>query len=106
MYVLVLFRAGARSHELEAHAEAHNEFVTSLVRSNAVVLGGDFSEPIGDAHAAYLLRCDSFEVARETIAGDPFFAHDVLEPQLIEWRLVGVNPDAVEPSDVLTPRDV
>jgi uncharacterized protein YciI len=106
MYVLVLFREGPRAHELEAHAEAHNEFVTSLVRRNLVLLGGDFSEPIAGAHAAYLLRCDSFEAARETIAEDPFFADDVLEPKLVEWRLVGVNPDAVDPADLLTPRDV
>jgi uncharacterized protein YciI len=106
VYVLVLFREGASQGQLEAHAGAHRDFVTSLVRRNVVVLGGDFAEPISDAHAAYLLHCESIAAAHETIAEDPFFAHGVLEPRLVEWRLVGVNPDAVDPSDLLTPRDV
>jgi uncharacterized protein YciI len=106
VYVLVLFREGPRLDELDAHAATHNDFVTSLIRRNLVVLGGNFSERVGDAHAAYLLHCRSPAAALELIADDPFFAHGVLEPQLIEWRLVGVNPDAVEPTDIVTPRDV
>jgi uncharacterized protein YciI len=106
MYVLVLFREGARASEHDAYATAHRDFVTSLIRRNLVLLGGDFATQVGEFHAAYLIRCSSLEEARGVIAEDPFFSEDVLEPLLTEWKLVGVNPDAVDPGLVVTPRDV
>ena len=105
-YALVLFRAGERVADAPKHAAAHADFVTSLVRRNLVLLGGDFSEPVGDVHAAYVLRCSSVDEARALVRDDPVFANDVFEPVAVEWLLVGINPDAVDASAVVTPRDV
>ena len=105
-YVLVLFRQGRRYAERDAHAAGHEAFVTSLVRRNLVVLGGDFGDVVGDVHAAYLVRSQSADAARTVVADDPFFVHEVFDPVAVEWNLVGVNTDAVDAADVLTPHDV
>ena len=105
-YVLVLFRAGARIADADRHARAHEDFVASLIRRNLVLLGGAFSEPLTDLHAGYLLRCASVEEARALVREDAFFAQDVFEPLAVEWRLLGINTDAVDTSAILTPRDV
>ena len=105
-YVLVLFRESSRYGERGAYADAHADFVTSLIRRNLVLLGGDFGETVESFHAAYLIRSESVAAARLLVADDPFFANGVFEPDVVEWQLVGVNPEAVAADDVVTPRDV
>jgi uncharacterized protein YciI len=105
-YVLVCFREGPNVDQHDAYAEAHNDFVTSLIRRNAVLLGGSFATPLADLDAAYVLRCASLDEARELVAGDPFFRENVFQPELVEWKLVGINPDAIDPSAILRPADV
>ena len=105
-YVLVLFREGPNLGRREKHAEAHADFVTSLIRRNLVLLGGDFRERVDGAQAAYLVRCGSFAEAQELVADDPYFSEGVFRPALVEWDLVGINPDAIDAGAIVTPRDV
>ena len=105
-YVLVILRGGGNVEDDRLHAPAHEEFITSLIRQNVVLLGGAFAEPVGDAYAAYLLRCRGIEEAREVVAADPFVAHDVVRPECVVWELVGINTDAIDASAVVRPQDV
>jgi uncharacterized protein YciI len=104
MYVLVLFREGPRFDKREVDTDAHEAFVTSLIRRNLVLLGGDFGEAVAGVHAAYVLRCASVDEALAIAGEDPAFAAGVFDPHAVEWNLVGVNTDAVD--QALTRRDV
>jgi uncharacterized protein YciI len=104
-YVLVILRAGANASEERVHARAHERFISSLIEQNLVLLGGSLVVPLGDAYAAYVLRCHDVEEARQIAAEDPFAVHDVVRPECVEWELVGINPDAIDPSVVVRPDD-
>jgi uncharacterized protein YciI len=97
VYVLVFFRAGSRLHDRRQHAAEHEEFVTMLIEHNHVLLGGDFVPPVSDLHAAYVLRCASVAAALEIAARDPIFSSGAYEPHAVEWDLVGINLEAIEP---------
>ena len=105
-YVLVILRGGENDADDELHASAHRQFISSLIRRNLVLLGGALAEPLGDVYAAYVVRCSGAEEARALVADDPFVIHDVVRPECVEWELVGINPDAVEASAVVRPKDV
>ena len=105
-YVLVILRAGGNADDAQAHATAHERFIDSLLERNLVLLGGGFAEPVGDADAAYLLRCSGVEEARRIAAADPYIAHDVVHAECIVWELVGINPEAIDAAAVLRPEDV
>ena len=106
MYVLVILRSGANVDDDRVHAEAHEDFITSLIRSNVILLGGGFAEPLGGAYAAYVLRCGDVGEAHAIAARDPFVTNDVLRPQCVEWSLVGINTDAIDAKAVVRPGDV
>lgn len=106
MYVLVLLMAGDRLEDEPLHAAQHERFIDSLIERNLVLLGGGFAQPIGDSVAAYLLRCESFEAARTLVESDPYVAYRVLRPELTEWELVGINPEAIDATAVLRAEDV
>jgi uncharacterized protein YciI len=105
-YVLVILRRGGHADDEPAHAQAHEDFIDSLIRRNLVLLGGGFAEPTNDAEGAYLLRCSGIEEAREIVATDPYVVHGVVRPECVVWELVGINPDAIDESAVLRPEDV
>jgi uncharacterized protein YciI len=105
-YVLVILRGGANADDDPLHAPAHNDFISSLIKRNLVLLGGAFAEPVDDAYAAYLLRCSGTEEARRIAADDPFVLHDVVRPECVEWELIGINPDAIDSAAVVRPEDV
>ena len=105
-YVLVILRGGPRVDDEHAHAPAHRAFIDSMIRRNIVLLGGAFASPIEDAYAAYLLRCSGTDEAAEITAEDPFVVHEVVRPEFVEWELVGINPEAIDESAVVRPRDV
>jgi uncharacterized protein YciI len=97
-------RAGDRLAEEQLHAADHKKFIDSLIDRNVVLLGGGFAEPIdGDAHAAYVLRCNGLDEARRIAESDPFVANSVLQAELTEWQLVGINPEAIDPAAVVLP---
>jgi uncharacterized protein YciI len=100
-YFLVALRDGPANADEPRHADAHVEFIDSLIERRLVFLGGDLSEPIDGIGGAYLLRCDSLEEARAIATDDPYTVHGVCEPEVVEWRLVGIDPTLIDPS--LTP---
>jgi uncharacterized protein YciI len=105
-YVLVILREGEQAEAEAAHAAAHREFISSLIRRNLVLLGGAFAKPVGDAYVAYLLHCGGLEEARAITAEDPFVRHGVLRPDYVEWDLVGINPEAIAADAVVRPADI
>lgn len=104
MYYLVLLRpGGAQSHpELD---DQHEAFIDGLIRRNEILLGGNLL-PREGLSAAYLLACDSRERAEEVVRLDPYVQEGVFRPKILEWNLVAINPEAVEPSLALRPKDV
>jgi hypothetical protein len=76
----------------------HEPFIDWLDGMNLVLLGGDLEPPAGGADAAYVLSCGSEAQAHELVAADPLVTSGCMRPEVVEWRLVGVNPDAVEPA--------
>jgi uncharacterized protein YciI len=105
-YYLVLLRGATNADDDQRHAPAHERFITSLIRRNVILLGGAFAHPVGDAYAAYVLRCASADEASRIAAEDPFVEHDVVQPDCVEWQLVGVNPEAIDAGHVVRPEDV
>jgi uncharacterized protein YciI len=105
-YVLVILRGGENAEDEQLHAPAHEQFISSLIKQNVVLLGGTLAMAVDDANAAYVLRCSGADEARAIVAEDPFVVHDVVRPECVEWELVGVNPDAIEASAVIRPEDV
>jgi uncharacterized protein YciI len=105
-YVAVFFKEGPNMAAERLHAAAHEEFVSSLIRRNVVLLGGSFSHDIDGTWAAYVLRCRDTEEARSIAAEDPFVVSGVMRPVCVEWQLVGINPEALDPETIVGPRDV
>lgn len=97
-YFLVVLKAGPASDEERHHADAHVGFIDSLIERRLVFLGGDFSTPVETIGAAYLLRCDSIEEAQAIAAEDPYSTHGVCETETVEWHLVGIDPDLIDPN--------
>jgi hypothetical protein len=46
--------------------------------------------------AAYLLSCTTLDEARQIAASDPLVRGDAMRFEVVEWELVGVDPDAVD----------
>jgi uncharacterized protein YciI len=105
-YIAVFFGEGPTMEDENLHAEAHDEFVTSLIKRNLVLLGGGFSQEVNGTWAAYVLRCADLDEARAIAAEDPFVTTGVMTPLCVEWRLVGINPEAIEADTILKPEDV
>ena len=105
-YILVILRGGPNVDADHIHAEAHEQFITSLIRNNVILLGGGFAEPVGDVYAAYVLRCGDVGEAQAIAARDPLVMNDVLRPECVEWSLVGINTDAIDATAVVRPGDV
>jgi uncharacterized protein YciI len=88
------------------HAEAHDEFISSLIRRNLVLLRGAFSDEVDGAWAAYVLHCGGLEEAGKIAAEDPFVTNGVMRSVCVEWQLVGINPDAIDDEAIVRPKDV
>jgi hypothetical protein len=63
-----------------------------------VLLGGPFAEPVGDLTGAYVLRQATLGEAEATAAQDPLVHHEVICADVVEWLLVGIDPDLIDPS--------
>jgi uncharacterized protein YciI len=88
-YFLVLLRRGGNAEDQQRYTEAHEQFISSLIKRNVVLLGGTLAEEVDDVDSAYVLRCDSVDEARGIAAEDPFvfhmwFARNVLSGSLSE----------------------
>jgi uncharacterized protein YciI len=95
MHALVLLSPGAKQEPDEALSE-HERFIDGLIAEKRIVLGGDWKPPVAGYEAAYLLSCATLAEAREIAASDPFVLHDAMRFDVVEWELVGVDPDAVD----------
>ncbi|MFQ5920000.1 MAG: YciI family protein [Thermoplasmata archaeon] len=104
MYYLVLLQPGRASSDPRLNAE-HEAFIDGLIRRNQILLGGNLL-PRSDLPAGYLLVCGSREQAEELVEGDPYVRQGVFRPQILEWQLVAINPEAVDPGLVVRPRDL
>jgi uncharacterized protein YciI len=105
VYVLVILKRGRNADTERLHAPAHEAFITSLIKRNAVLLGGALANAIDDAVAAYVLRCEDVEQARRIASHDPFAQNEVVQAVCVPWDLVGINPDAIDCSAVIRARD-
>jgi hypothetical protein len=62
------------------HAEAHEAFITDLIRRELVLLGGGLVRRAGDVDAAYVLRCGSVDEAAAIAAEEPYAQRAVVVP--------------------------
>ncbi|MGY1803818.1 hypothetical protein ACI78T_11110 [Blastococcus sp. SYSU D00922] len=97
MYFLVLLAASSAA---PATPPEHEPFVDSLIDRRLVLLGGELGA--GGHAAAYVLRCDSLDVARAVVATDPLVASGTVTASVAPWDLVGIDPDLVDPALVVT----
>jgi uncharacterized protein YciI len=96
VYVLVLLERGPNAAEEHRHQEAHEEFIDSLIEQHAILLGGSFAQDVGDADAAYVLRCNGIEEAQSIAAHDPLVVNGIARAICVEWELVGIDAEAIE----------
>ena len=96
MHALVLLAADAdRASGNELQAD-HERFIDGLIAQKRIVLGGDWKPPVAGFEAAYLISCGSLDEARQIAASDPFVSSEAMRFDVVEWELVGVDPDAVD----------
>jgi hypothetical protein len=55
----------------------------------------------GRREGAYLLRAASVADAEEWVTRDPLVASGRCQAELLEWDLVGINADALDPTLLL-----
>jgi uncharacterized protein YciI len=103
MHALVLMAPGPAYESAPALQEQHVAFIDGLDKEGTIVLGGGWSQPAGGFVSAYLLSCGTLEQAREIAASDPLVRGDAIRCEVVEWELVGVNPDAVDRDALLYP---
>jgi uncharacterized protein YciI len=97
-YFLVLLRPGPTAADAESDWAEHVAFIDLMIERNVVLLGGEFGSPVGGAVAAYLLHTTTRSEAESWARRDPVVRDGRMNPEIIEWRLVGINPRAIEPS--------
>ena len=96
-YFLVTLRPTGEVERLDSHQAAHERFIDSLIERHLVLLGGDFAEPVEGVDAAYLLHCPSAREARALAGEDPLVREGVFAAEAVEWQLVGIDPEAIDP---------
>jgi hypothetical protein len=84
------------------HSE-HERFIDELVEANKVVLGGGWKPGARGSAGAYVVSCASLDEARAIAVSDPLVRADAFRCDVVEWELVGINPDAVDRSSLLYP---
>jgi YCII-related domain len=102
MHALVLMAIGPAGIPDELQRD-HERFIDDLDRANQVVLGGGLKPGVAPYGGAYLLSCGSLDEARDIAASDPLVRGGAVRCDVVEWELVGVNPDAVDRSALLYP---
>jgi uncharacterized protein YciI len=96
MHALVLM-APRRNNPADAELQVeHARFIDQLDQADTVVLGGGLRPAAAGFEGGYVLTCESLEQAREISASDPLVRAEAIRCQVVEWELVGINPDAVD----------
>jgi uncharacterized protein YciI len=103
MHALILILpSGTNPPDAESQIE-HERFIDGLDEANKVVLGGSWRPAVGGFEGAYLVSCASLDEARAIAGSDPLVGADPTRCDVVEWELVGVNPDSVDRSSLLYP---
>ncbi len=103
MHALILMSpSGAGWTDAGLHAE-HERFIDGLDRASKVVLGGGWSPAAGGFEGDHLVSCQLLEEARAIAASDPLARAGAIHCEVVEWQLVGANPDAVDRGSLLYP---
>jgi uncharacterized protein YciI len=102
MHALVLMSTGTTGIT-DTLDRAHEQFIEELDEADEVVLGGALKPAGGPYHGAYVLSCGSLDEARAIAAADPLARAGAVRCDVLEWELVGVNPDAVDRDALLYP---
>lgn len=102
VHALVLMATDPTTAPDEAQRD-HERFIDDLDRANKVVLGGGLKPGDTPYYGAYVLSCGSLDEARDIAATDPLVRAGGVRCEVVEWELVGVNPDAVDRSALLYP---
>ena len=64
MYVLVMLVPVGHQRETTEMTERHVKFITELIRSNKILLGGVLEDSVSPGRAAYVLQVASLEEGR------------------------------------------
>ena len=103
MYALVLLKPRPATRATARLDDEHEAFITDLTRSNRILLGGEWTSHQGSVAAAYLLRVASLDEAAAVAEDDPLVRARAYEADIVQWDLVGINPEAIEADLVLRP---
>jgi uncharacterized protein YciI len=96
-YFLVLLHAAPDRDSAEPPWSAHVAFIDTLTELEVVLLGGDFDRSVAGAEAAHLLRTSTRQEAETWARKDPLVLHRYYVPEVVDWRLVGINLGAIDP---------
>lgn len=96
-YFLVLLHPGPNWYTAEPPWGEHVAFIDTLTELDVVLLGGDFDDPVAGAEAAYLLHTSTRQEAVAWANKDPLVLHRYHVPEIVDWRLVGINLGAIDP---------
>jgi len=102
VHALVLLAIGPAGVSDELQHD-HERFIGVLEDANKVVLGGGLEPAVGPYDGAYVLSCASLDEACDIAASDPLVRGGGVRRDVVEWQLVGVNPDAVDRGSLLYP---
>lgn len=97
-YFLVLLRPVRNEAASEPPWQAHVAYIDTMVSHGVVLLGGDLDPPVSGADAAYLLHTSTREEAETWADNDPVVRHGHYIPEVVEWHLVGIAPNAIHPA--------
>jgi uncharacterized protein YciI len=106
MYVLVMLSPAGRDKEPAEMTERHVKFITKLIGRNKILLGGGLEDSARPRRAAYLLNVTSLEEGRSLALEDPFVREGAYSATVVEWKLVGINPDSIDQALVVRPEQV
>ena len=106
MYVRVMLSPEGDQKETVEMAERHVKFITGLIRRNKILLGGGLEDSANPRRAAYLLKVVSLEEGRSLAFEAPFVREGAYAASVVEWKLVGINPDAIDQALVVRPEQV
>jgi len=106
VYVLVMLNPEGQQKETAEMTERHVRFITELIRRNKILLGGGLEDSANPRRAAYLLKVASLDEGRSLASADPLVCESAYAASVVEWKLVGINPDSIDQALVVRPEQV
>jgi uncharacterized protein YciI len=96
-YFLVLLEASANRQQEEKYRAQHMEFIDSMIEQNKVLLGGSLGTGLKEMEGAYLLNVRTYAQAEAWVLKDPYVEHNIYTTHIIQWDLVGIDKNAIDP---------